>query len=408
MKYVILAILVISISSISHVYAAGFDARINPANDQSHFEVGYQKTVFIDYPNKGTIYDELYNTEWTISDTADITNPDVQKLLNQLNNKIASDQSQARITNLNVYYDINMKGRQLSASIDYNIVINGTISNYIITTVPTDNGNKTVIDIAWRGLTVNDQVIINDIEINIPINIIQKQNPVVYDLLVDTTAIDNILTVPIMNSEDVLYLSLDNWHYLFDPTGINKDASQFGLSEEISGFVVSSWTMGESSIREGRQVPKFLDDTIQLDQEYTIRSVRGPDDGTLRVIGFGDADTIQGIEIIGITDLPPEGYANTSTGDFPVVIIYGMAVLSAVAGIGFFIFSNRISKNQSTEQTGIDPAHLVGYETSASAGGYKTNRGEAHLLDSDHQKTQNVYHNIQEIKKDKPVLPKGF
>ena len=46
---------------------------------------------------------------------------------------------------------------------------------------------------------------------------------------------------------------------MFDPTGINADASTFGLDDSIAGFVVSSWTMGESSIREGRQVERIYE-----------------------------------------------------------------------------------------------------------------------------------------------------
>ena len=45
-----------------------------------------------------------------------------------------------------------------------------------------------------------------------------------------------------------------------------------------------------------------------------------------------------------------------------------------------------------TAQTGIDPNRLVGYQTSASSGGYQTNRGEAQLKDeTDYQQTRSHY-----------------
>ena len=150
--------------------------------------------------------------------------------------------------------------------------------------------------------------------------------------------------------------------------------------------------MGESSIREGRQVEKVFEAEIMADQLYIVRSVQSTDTASLSTIGFGTYDNLDGIEIAGITATPPEGYATTSTGDFPVLIVYGMAGIAAIAGIVFFFISSRSLKGTNSEQTGIDPNRLQGYETSDSSGGYKTNRGEAQLKDdTDYQQTRSHY-----------------
>ena len=73
------------------------------------------------------------------------------------------------------------------------------------------------------------------------------------------------------------------------------------------------------------------------DQAYTVRSVQSTDQGNLYAIGFGALDILDGVEIAGVTPTPPEGYATTSTGDFPMIIVYGMAGMAAIAGIAFFI-----------------------------------------------------------------------
>ena len=143
-------------------------------------------------------------------------------------------------------------------------------------------------------------------------------------------------------------------------------------------------------------------------------------------IGFGALDILDGVEIIGVTPTPPDDYMTTSTGGFPIMIIYGMAGLAAVAGIGFFFISSRSMKNQKVGQQGIDPNNLVGYQTSASSGGYQTNRGEAQLkTDTDYSQTRSVYEESTETAhqepeptpeetttddsaKPKPTLPKGF
>ena len=78
-------------------------------------------------------------------------------------------------------------------------------------------------------------------------------------------------------------------------------------------------------------------------------------------------------KLLGVTDkqvgvIPPGG-------DFPALIVYGMAGMAVIGGIIFFIISDRqLKKEKGQGQTGIAPSRLTGYQTSASAGGYQTNR----------------------------------
>ncbi len=99
----------IVIGTSAPAWAAQLDARITPNNDSSPFKMSYLKTIFIEYPNGGNLFDELRGNEWTISGTADSSNPGVQELIDRLNQKIISDGSQARISDLNVSYDFTLK-----------------------------------------------------------------------------------------------------------------------------------------------------------------------------------------------------------------------------------------------------------------------------------------------------------
>jgi len=393
-RTVILTVLIASvflISSISSVWAAQVDARINPNSDTSPFSYHYQKTVFIEYPDGGKLFDALHDKEWTVSGTADQSNPGVQNLIASLNKKMQNDKSHAKISTLTVDYDFHLKGRNLNTSIDYKITLKGTLSDYVITKDQT----RSLIDLGWRGVGTNDPIVIDGVEINLPISVIKSQEPEVYDVVAGTEA-DSILSKPLMNADYILEQPMTNWHFLFDPTGINVDAGTFGLDKSISGFVVSSWTMGESSLREGRQVEKTFSADVSADKNYVVRSVQSADQGNIAAIGFGALDVIDGLEIAGITPKPPAGYQTTSTGDFPVTIVYGMAGMAAIGGVAFFIFSNRSLKNQKEGQQGIDPGRLVSYQTSASSGGYQTNRGEAQLKDvSDYEQTRSVYDDHQ-------------
>ena len=246
---------------------------------------------------------------------------------------------------------------------------------------------------------------IDGLEINIPLGVLATEEPILYRTFVGTEA-ESVLNRELINADFILEQPLTNWHFLFDPTGINADASQFGLDESIAGFVISSWTMGESSIREGRQVERVYEAEVMADELYSIRSVQSTDTANLSSVGFGALDILDGVEIIGVTPTPPDDYMTTSTGGFPIMIIYGMAGLAAVGGIGFFIISSRSMKNQAQGQQGIDPNNLVGYQTSASSGGYQTNRGEAHLKDdTDYNQTRSVYEGTQQETLPQETLP---
>ena len=403
-KAIILTILLaglIVIGTSAPAWGAQLDTRINPNNAESPFKMSYLKTIFIEYPDGGVLFDALSTSQWIVSGTADSTNPGVQELMSNLNNGIQSDGSQARISDLNVIYEFQLKGRSIQTSIDYRVVLEGTITDYIIT----EDSQKQLVDLGWRGLTTTSPIQINGIEINIPLGVLETEEPLLYNTFVGTEA-EFVLNRELINADFILEQPLTNWHFLFDPTGINADASTFGLDASIAGFVVSSWTMGESSIREGRQVERVYESEVMADELYIIRSVQSADTANLSSIGFGALDLLDGVEIIGVTPTPPADYMTTSTGGFPIMIIYGMAGLAAVGGIGFFIISSRSMKNQAQGQQGIDPSNLVGYQTSASSGGYQTNRGEAHLKDdTGYNQTRSVYEDMQKETLPQETLP---
>jgi len=382
----------IVIGSSAPVFGAQLDTTLNPNNAESPFKMSYLKTVFVEYPNGGDLFDALGGTQWKTAGTADATNPGVQKLMMELNDGIQQDGSQARVSDLNVIYEFQLTGRNLQTSIDYRVVLEGTITNYIIT----EDSQKKLVDLGWRGLTTTSSIVIDGVEINIPLDTLKTEEPILYNTFVNTEA-EDVLNKALMNAHFIVEQPLTNWHFLFDPTGINADANTFGLDESIQGFVVSSWTMGESSIREGRQVERVYEAEVMADELYIVRSVQSADTANLSSIGFGALDVLDGVEIIGVTPTPPEDYMTTSTGGFPIMIIYGMAGMAAIGGIGFFIISSRSMKNQAQGQQGIDPNKLVGYQTSASSGGYQTNRGEAQLkTDTDYAQSRNVYDTTQE------------
>ncbi|MCY3976059.1 MAG: hypothetical protein OXF28_02865 [Thaumarchaeota archaeon] len=404
-KVIYFAILFTMIAgTITPVLAAQLDVRLNPDKNDAIVNMRYQRTIFIEYDEGGEIADFLRNKEFKTSFHADRNNNGVISLMNKLNQKLLDEGSVTRIKYLDVEYDAHLTGRNLNASIDYKINLIATIENFLMRSY-SDN-SPALVDISWRGLSAGDPVIINtqefgEVEINMPISFISDNVSDVHDLLSKTDAM-SLLSEPIINADGIKAQPLTNWHFLFDPTGINVDAATFGLADEISGFVVSSFTMGESSIREGRQVEKVFERIINLDKEYAVRSIESADSGNVFVVGFAAVDEVEGSEVFGVSPQSPDGYATTSTGGFPVMIIYGMAGIAGIGAVAILFFSNRQLKKEAGQgQQGIDPSLLKARSTSSEAGGYQTVRGEAYVADEGNQPTD-------EKKNNKGSMPKGW
>ncbi|MBI2006574.1 MAG: hypothetical protein HYS75_04880 [Nitrosopumilales archaeon] len=292
-------------------------------------------------------------------------------------------------------YSAHLTGRGLNTSIDYKVILKPTINDYVIRQY--SENSPALVDVSWRGLAVSGPFVLNtlqygDVEINMPISFIKSILPDTYSVIKGTEA-ETLLSKSIIDASYIGEQPLSNWHFLFDPTGINVDASTYGLDESISGFVVSTFTMGESSLREGRQVERVEEAQFTADAPYVVRTVQSADNANLKLIGFAAVDRLEGTEVLGVSPQAPQGYATTSTGGFPVSIIYGMAAMAGIGAIAIlFISSRQLKKEEGKGQQGIDPSQLRGYETSSAAGGYQTNRGEAQLIsDAEYERHRSVY-----------------
>ena len=339
----------------------------------------------------------LHGKEWVLEGQAGLESIAVQHLRDSINSHLLADRSITSISDLVAEYNFHLTGRDENTSIDYKVVLTGNITNYIIT----QDQIRKLLDLGWRGMSSDESIVVDDVDVNIPLNVLRDHEPEIYELVQDTEA-GEILSIPLINADFILEQPMRNWHFLFDPTGVSIDAARYKLSPELEGRVVSSWTMGESSWREGilkekewhATITGYAHPTIPDEISYDLRAVQSADNAVITVVGFGSIDILDGVETARVTpDAPPE----TATGDFPVAIIYGMAGMAAVGGGVFFMFSNRALKNEKQGQQGIDPSRLVGYQTSSASGGYQTNRGEAQLRDdSNYQQTRSYYDQVEQ------------
>ena len=182
--------ILIAVGAATPVWAAQLEVLINPDAESSPFHIRYQKTVFVEYPEDGQIHDQLAGQEWVVAGIVDSSNPDVQNLMGHLNQNIFDAGSQASVSYLEVSYKIHLQPFGDHTSIDYTVILEGTMSNYLIT----QDSQRSLIDMGWRGLSAYDPVVIDGVEINLPISILESHSPETYGLLAGTAA-DDVLTI---------------------------------------------------------------------------------------------------------------------------------------------------------------------------------------------------------------------
>jgi len=410
----------IVISGLSPVFASSqLEVTIDPNSDTAYAKMVYQRSINIDYSDGGNLAETMNGKIEKISFTAISSNPSVQSLIANLNSYFASQGSQANVSDLSLEYKSVLTGRSTSMSVDYTIILRPTIENIVI---KHGSGNDpTLLDADWRGFGALGPVVINtptygDVEINLPISSFEKFTP---SLALSLQASDaaELLSTRLMDGDEIKAQPIGNWHFLFDPTGIGVDAAQFGFQ---TGSVISSFTMGESSLREGLIREQIHEATFVSDKTYQVTSFESSGNASIDILGFANRDTLGTSEIFGVTPNAPEGYATTSTGEFPAFILYGMAGMAAVGGAAIMIISQRKLKKEgkNLKQTGIDPSQLTGVQTSASSGGYQTVRGEAQVTGLEDYNEHRSYYDeekpqVEEKSEDKPsskrgALPKGF
>jgi len=408
----------ITIRGISPVFASSqLEVTIDPNSDTAIAKMTYQRSINIDYSDGGNLAD-MNGLNKEISFSADSSNPSVQSLISKINSFILSKNSQAQITDLTVEYKSLMTGRSTSMSVDYTVVLHPTIQNFVI---KQGSGNDpTLLDVDWRGFGVIGPVIINtptygDVEINLPISTFERFTPSLA-LSIKASDAGQLVNTRLMDGDEIKAQPIGNWHFLFDPTGIGADASQYGFQ---TGSVISSFTMGESSLREGLIREQITESAFNSDKTYRITSFESSGNASIDIIGFANRDTLGNSEIFGVTPNAPEGYASTSSGEFPAFILYGMAGMAALGGVAMMFMSKRkLAKGGLDKQTGIDPSQLTGVQTSASSGGYQTIRGEAQVTGLEDYNEHRSYYDeekpqVEEKSEDKPsskrgALPKGF
>ena len=333
------------IGSISPIWGAQLDARISTRLTEAQPTFKFLKTVFIEYPDGGEISKLLNGQDILVSIEANKDTPGVSEFIEKINSNLHSIDSAVFVTDLQLTYRAHLQGKGGQTAIDYKVTMVPTITNYVLREA---NGTSpALIDAHWRGITVKGPVIIpdaehGDVDVNTLIGFLKKVTPDVYEKIAGTEG-ETLLNDNLIDASGILAQPLSNWHHLFDPSGTISETAKWGYKEKL---VITSFTMGESSLREGIQTEKEKSAEFTTDKKYVIRTVESANSATISMDGFVTETTVDGAEYFGSSPKVPEGYASTSTGGFPVMIMYGMAGMGGAVAVFVLVWSDRKLKKQ--------------------------------------------------------------
>lgn len=348
--------------SISPIWATSdLTVNLSPEGTPAPSTFKFLESAFIEYPNGGKLKDLLAGKTQTISFTENSNNTSVQDLIHQLNTALTRDQkSPVIITDLTVEYTATIVGDDKSASIDYNLELIPTLTSYVITK---GSGNDpTIIDAAWMGLTLKGPVIIKtaqygDVEINTPISFVKKATPDVYSIIQGSTA-EAALKNNLIDASSILQEPLDQWNHLFDPAFIISETSGFGYKGQK--VAITTYTMGQSSLGEGIQKPTQNEVDFSADINYKLTTIQHASSASVNIEGHAITTSVGGTPAFGTT--PESTGGDTSSGGFPVGIIYGMAIFGAVVAGGVLFWSNKKLKDSANRPKDTGPARTLEYE----------------------------------------------
>lgn len=337
------------VGTVSPIWAAQLDVRLSTHLESAQPTFKFLKTVFVEYPDGGELSRTLLGKDILVTIEADKSTPGVSDLISKINSNLKESDSVVFVTDLIMTYRAHLVGRGDQTAIDYKITLEPTITNYVLRQAT--NSSSALIDAHWRGITVTGPVTITDaefgeVEVNTLIGFIQKEVPEAYDIISGTEA-ETLLNSNLIDASGILKQPLANWHHLFDATATISDAVRWGYQGE--NIVITSFTMGESSIREGIQKEREHSAEFTKDKKYVIRTIESADSANIQMDGFVTQTAIEGTEYFGSSPSVPEGYTTTSTGGFPVGVMYGMAGAGAAVAVVVLVWSDKKLKKQNKQ-----------------------------------------------------------
>ena len=124
---------VIALGSIAPTFgSAQLETTLEDSSGNALTKMTYQRTIWIDYSDGGSLADTLAGKNVTVIFSADASAGGMKELVQKINSSIASNDSNAYVTDLSLDYVAVMTGRDNKMSIDYKIVLHPEVENFVV------------------------------------------------------------------------------------------------------------------------------------------------------------------------------------------------------------------------------------------------------------------------------------
>ena len=309
-------------TAISQSFASQMEVFLLPERDAADPVFTSIRFVTLQYEPGSELAKVLNGTNERITFTLNSTTPGMAELQNTINEAILKEKkSPIQLNNSKLDYTAQIRGDEDRAQISYKIKFAPHITEYVL---PSNTTNK-VVDLDWRGVVVQGPLTVTvpkygEFDINYPIGPVKALYPEVAQKLESVEQSKKIFDTPLLDYEEIGF-PMDRWHFLFDPTGSQASAAGSGYAEEGESKVVSVFSLGESSFREGTHAAKESSASTTIDgSKVSIKSSDPPPSAQIQIGGFAQIKKINNAEIAVVSPTGPSGTA-AATGGFPIQVL---------------------------------------------------------------------------------------
>ena len=324
-------------SFINHAIATQLTTFLPPKLDKATPEYIADRFITLRYDPSSEISKKFAGQSDRLSFKANMSTPGMSKLVDDVNQELLEQkQSLVKIENATIDYTATLRGSPDQLTIAYKVLFKPTITGY----ATQNNNSASVVDLDWRGFEVSQPLSLNvpnvgNLSVNYPIGLFAVKYPELAKQL-GTAPIGSIMNEPLFNFKSI-GVPMDRWHFLFDPTGSQAGAAGAGYTEVGGSRVVSVFSLGESSFREGTHTAEESDASGTIDgTTVRVHSSTPPPSGQIQIPGFARVQSSGGNEFAFVSEKGPEGVA-TATGGFPLQVLLVLGgMMAAVAVLVLF------------------------------------------------------------------------
>jgi hypothetical protein len=310
-------------TAISQSFASQMEVFLLPQRDAADPIFTSVRFITLLYEPGSELAKKFNGTNERVTFTLNSTTQGMKELQNTMNEAILREKhSLIQLNNSKLEYTAQIRGDEDRAQISYKIKFAPHITNYVL---PSNSTSNKALDLDWRSVVVQGPLTVTvpkygEFDINYPIGPVKALFPDVAQKLVSVEQSKNIFETPLLDYEEIGF-PMDRWHFLFDPTGSQASAAGSGYAEEGESKVVSVFSLGESSFREGTHAAKESSVSTTIDgSKVNIKSSDPPPSAQIQIAGFAQIKKISNAEIAFVSPTGPSG-TTTATGGFPIQVL---------------------------------------------------------------------------------------